>query len=134
VEEYIPFILWGLVVGAAMFFGSAIVLLVVIVLLPVDFLNRTGPPLAKLRARSVFAWAAVLALKNLIALTLVILGIIMLVAPGQGLLSLLVGVLFSDVPGKRRLIRRLMETRGIFKLMNKIRAKANRPPLEPHRD
>src|SRR5690349_20129528 len=47
-------------------------------------------------------------LNNTLGAVLVLAGIAMLVLPGQGLLTLLVGVFMMDFPGKRRLQRRIL--------------------------
>lgn len=68
-------------------------------------------------------------LRNLLGVVLVVLGVAMLVLPGQGLLTLLVGLLLLDFPGKQRLVRRLLSRPSVLKLVNKLRAHRGSPPL-----
>ena len=73
--------------------------------------------------------------KNLLGAVMVIAGVVMLFTPGQGVLSLLLGVSLLDVPGKRALERRIIEQPAVARLINSMRAKAHQPPLEfdsPH--
>jgi hypothetical protein len=49
--------------------------------------------------------------------------------PGQGLLTILIGVMLLDFPGKRRLERWLLRRRGVLAAINKVRARYGRPPL-----
>ncbi|HVR21647.1 MAG TPA: PGPGW domain-containing protein [Polyangiaceae bacterium] len=68
--------------------------------------------------------------KNALGALLVVLGVLMLVLPGQGILTLLVGLLLLDFPGKRRLERRLVGTPRVLRVVNALRKRWNRPPLE----
>ena len=63
--------------------------------------------------------------KNLIGYCLILGGILMLVLPGQGLLTILVGLMLSDYPGKFKLEKRIIKTRLILKTINWYRAKSN---------
>ena len=73
-------------------------------------------------------WGAVVA-KNVIGLLLVIAGIIMLVGPGQGILTILIGLILMDIPGKRPLEARLIKRPPILAAVNNFRARYNKPPL-----
>jgi hypothetical protein len=68
-------------------------------------------------------------LKNCLGVLLVIAGIAMLVLPGQGVLTLLIGVLLIDFPGKFQLERWLISRNGVLQSVNWLRARSNRPPL-----
>ena len=50
--------------------------------------------------------------------------------PGQGLLTIFMGVMLIDFPGKHRFERWLVSRRVILAAANRLRAKAGRPPLE----
>jgi hypothetical protein len=69
-------------------------------------------------------------LKNTIGAILVILGLIMLVTPGQGLLTILLGLSIMEFPGKKTLIAKLKATKfyahRIFPIEEKIRKKFKR--------
>lgn len=78
---------------------------------------------------------ALVALKNVIGLLLVFAGILMLVLPGQGLITILIGLSLSNFPGKYRLERALVSKPAVFNGLNWIRRKSGKPPLQPpHRD
>lgn len=70
-------------------------------------------------------------LKNLGGAVLVLLGVIMLFTPGQGLLTLLAGLLLMNFPGKYRLERYLVMRPGVLKGMNWLRRRSDRQPFEP---
>jgi hypothetical protein len=73
-------------------------------------------------------WGAVVG-KNIAGLILVIAGVIMLVGPGQGILTILIGLILMDIPGKRPLEASLIKRPIILAAVNNFRAKYNKPPL-----
>ena len=68
-------------------------------------------------------------LKNLLGLALVVLGLVFLLMPGQGVIVILIGVLLLDFPRKKELERWLISRGPILKLANWIRRKANKAPF-----
>jgi hypothetical protein len=68
-------------------------------------------------------------LRNLLGIVLVVLGVAMLLLPGQGLLTLLVGLLLVDFPGKLRLVRSLLGKPKVLAVVNKLRSHRGAPPL-----
>ena len=73
-------------------------------------------------------WSDVI-LKNLAGIVMVIIGIVMLVGPGQGILSILTGLILMDIPGKRPLEARIVRRPAVLAAVNKLRAKYRREPL-----
>ena len=67
--------------------------------------------------------------KNLLGFVFLLAGIAMLVLPGQGLLTILIGLLMLEFPGKRALERRLVARPAILDFLNRMRQKRGRPPL-----
>lgn len=64
---------------------------------------------------------AVLVLRNGFGLALVVAGLAMLVLPGQGLLTLIIGICLMDFPGKRHLLNRLSRMPQVQRGLNWIR-------------
>ncbi|HRD19060.1 MAG TPA: hypothetical protein PLB60_08410, partial [Candidatus Marinimicrobia bacterium] len=56
-------------------------------------------------------------------------GFLLLFIPGQGILTILVGIILMNFPGKYRLERKLVQRPGVLQGINKIRKKFNRPLL-----
>jgi hypothetical protein len=56
-------------------------------------------------------------------------GIAMLVLPGQGVLTMLLGVMLMNFPGKYELERQIIQQPTILKALNWMRRRANRPDL-----
>lgn len=74
--------------------------------------------------------------RNLLGLLLVCMGILLSLpgVPGQGLLTIFVGLLLVDFPGKRRILLRIVRRRAILRSINKVRARFHKEPLEVERD
>ena len=70
-------------------------------------------------------------LKNIFGGLLVVVGLLLSVPgiPGQGVLTILTGLIISDFPGKRRLERRLVRLPVVLSAANQIRSRFKRPPL-----
>ena len=69
-------------------------------------------------------------LKNLLGLLLVVLGLIMLVTPGQGIVTLLIGLLLMNFPGKYHLERWLVLRPGVLKGLNWLRRRQGQSPFD----
>ena len=69
-------------------------------------------------------------LKNLFGALLVLLGIVMLFTPGQGLLTLLAGLLLMNFPGKYQLERWLVLRPGVLKALNWLRKRQGQAPFD----
>ncbi len=109
----------------ALFLISLLVFPLIIVLLPADYflrpearLSQLSPPRRLLRL-----------LKNAFGLFLVLAGILMLFLPGQGLLSIFLGISLLDFPGKRELELRLLRHPRIAKSLAWVRRRAKRQPI-----
>lgn len=78
----------------------------------------------------VVRWGAVIA-KNIFGVFLVCLGIILSLpgVPGQGILTILLGLIMLDIPGKRPLEARIIKRPAILAAINDLRARYNKPPL-----
>jgi hypothetical protein len=72
------------------------------------------------------------AAKNVAGVVLVLLGLVMALPgiPGQGILTMIVGITLIDFPGKRGLERRLIGRPRILHAINKLRARFHRAPLD----
>ena len=69
-------------------------------------------------------------LKNLVGAVLVLLGLVMLVTPGQGLLTLLAGLLLMNFPVKYQLERWLVLRPGVLRALNWLRGRQGHAPFE----
>jgi hypothetical protein len=96
---------WGFAASVLLLVASPVVVAWVVVRLPQDyFANERRRPLESLTSHPVLR-PVVLVLKNVLGVVLIVAGAVMLVVPGQGLLTMVMGVLLVDFPGKYRLER-----------------------------
>jgi hypothetical protein len=101
-----------------------------IVQLPTDYFSRTSrPPLSAWEQHPVLRPIYLIA-KNLLGFILIIAGVAMLVLPGQGLLTIVVGIVLMNFPGKFRLERWLATREPIWRSLNWLRRKARQPELQ----
>ena len=97
--------------------------------IPYDYFLNDKRGISEHKDKNPIFWIITLALKNIIGYCLIIGGILMLVLPGQGLLTILVGLMLSDYPGKFKLEKRIIKTNLILKTINWYRNKSNIPPI-----
>ena len=122
------------VFSAVMFVGTVLVVPWFFCRIPADhYLDRQRLSLPFAPPGS--PWRPVLlVLKNLLGVVLIVLGILMLVLPGQGLLTIAAGLMLVNFPGKRRFLSWLVSRKPIYRAINALRRRANQPPLEVERD
>ncbi len=123
---------WWIVLFSAVMLGLAMVVVPIVVSrLPSDYFIRTGRSGWKARGRR-FGWIRwpVLVVKNLLGLGFLFFGALMLVLPGQGLLTILIAAMLLDYPGKRRLQQWVVTRKGVSSSIDWMRRKAGRPPLK----
>ena len=93
------------------------------------FLHETRRP-SLWKVKTPILRLIILIIKNVLGAFLIIGGLMMLVLPGQGLLTIVTGFLFVDYPGKFKLERKMVAYPAIFNSLNWIRAKSNKAPLK----
>jgi UPF0716 family protein affecting phage T7 exclusion len=109
--------------------GSAFVT-VVLVRLPANYFHSSHAREFLAERHPAVRTAGVVA-KNLLGVVLVILGVIMAVpgVPGPGVLTILLGIMLLDFPGKRDLETRIVRRPRVFRSINALRARFDKPPL-----
>lgn len=97
--------------------------------LPADFF--VNPECRGCRVRHPVLRVIWIGLRNLIGWFLVALGVILSLpgVPGQGILTILMGLVLADFPGKYAVERWVVSRRMVSAAVNKLRAKLGRPPL-----
>ncbi len=75
-------------------------------------------------------WGAVIG-KNILGVFLILLGIVLSLpgVPGQGILTILLGLIMVDIPGKRPLETRIVQRPAVLNAINRLRARYNKLPL-----
>ncbi|MHA7834479.1 MAG: PGPGW domain-containing protein [Algiphilus sp.] len=123
-------LLWWLAAASVlMFVGSLIVVPWVVVRIPRDYFAHSERPDPPRQQWPILLRLTYALLKNAMGAVLVAAGIAMLVLPGQGLITLFIGLMLLDFPGKFRLERRIVGYPSVLRAMNWLRARRGVPPL-----
>ena len=135
-SEFILALTWrSVLIGAAIFVGSFLLNLgivsVILVKLPANHFSKN---------RKTKFWsgqhparhAAKVVGKNVAGVLLVALGVVLSIpgVPGQGLLTILLGIMLLDFPGRDRLEQKLLSKPGIVNTINGLRERFGKRPLE----
>lgn len=124
---------WGRILAAsglfvASFFLSILIVAIVIVKLPANYFSSHYQQDFLPNSSWVTRWGVTI-IKNLVGFALLIAGIIMLIGPGQGILTILIGLMMMDIPGKRPLEARIIKRPAVLSAVNNLRARYSKPPL-----
>lgn len=109
--------------------GSLGVVAVVLVRLPANYFHPDyASPLRQ--EHPIVRWAGLI-VKNTVGAILVLIGLLLSLPgiPGQGVLTILIGLMLLNFPGKRRLERRLVSHPSVLAAINGVRARFGKPPL-----
>ncbi len=127
--------LWNVLLGVGLFLGSllisfAAIALVMVKVPPHYFSSRHDRDFLP-DSPWLVRWGAVIA-KNVAGVLLILLGIVLSLpgVPGQGILTILLGLIFLDIPGKRPLEARIIKRPAVLSAINNLRARYKKPPLE----
>jgi UPF0716 family protein affecting phage T7 exclusion len=123
-SEYLPALTWSnVLIGVAIFLGSFFLNLAIVsailVKLPADHFARNRKTKFWAGPRPALHAAKVIG-KNLAGVLLVALGVV---------LSLLLGLMLLDFPGRERLEQKLLSKHTIVNTINRLRGRFGKPPL-----
>ncbi len=120
---------WAVPISILMFLATLLFIPMIVVRLPEDYFVQKKHSIWDGEGPLRF-WHVIWVLaRNLFGVVLIVLGVIMLVLPGQGLLTIVLGLAIMDFPGKFTLERKLVRRPGLFKALNWLRIRAHHPPL-----
>jgi hypothetical protein len=126
---------WGYIAGGtALFLASFVLSIAVIgallVTLPATYFLDSHDRGLWIDHHPVVRWTGIV-LKNLLGIAIILLGAALSLPgiPGQGLLTILIGLVLLDFPGKRRLERRILQMRRVLQKTNSLRQRFGRQPL-----
>ncbi|MBO6740413.1 MAG: hypothetical protein JJ916_11190 [Phycisphaerales bacterium] len=128
INEQLIAILIG--VSVVTFVGTLIAVPWLLVRLPSDYFVRDQRAPLELSTRHPMIRIMLFSAKNLLGGVLLVGGIAMLLLPGQGLLTILLGLSLINFPGKFWLERKLVQRRAVYRSINWIRRKGGKGPIE----
>lgn len=121
---------WLAAVSALMFAGSLVVIPLVAARIPANYFCADRRGQTPWRRRRPVLRLCVLILKNILGLILFLAGVLMLFLPGQGLLTIFLGIVLMDFPGKYRLERYIISRGPMLRGINWLRNRTGVAPLE----
>ncbi|MCC6807611.1 MAG: hypothetical protein IT381_09315 [Deltaproteobacteria bacterium] len=106
---------------------SCAILVVAIIAFPEDYFASDAPPTPRHPVLAVLLRIG----KNLLGVLFIAVGALLSIpgVPGQGLMTIAIGILLLDLPKKRSIERRLLENRHLQSFINGVRSRFHRPPL-----
>jgi hypothetical protein len=122
---------WIGTLSIATFVGTLIIIPILIVRIPADYFKRKKQK-QKSCYKNQHALICFIGLvfKNLFGALFVLAGVAILFLPGQGLITILIGIMMLNFPGKFALQLRVIQQPTVLGAINRIWMKANQPVLE----
>lgn len=120
---------WLAVISAVTLAASALLIPWLVSRLPVDYFSRDEHPTAWAN-RHPLVRVLLLVAKNLVGLLLVVLGVLMLVLPGQGILTIVAGIALIDFPGRHRVVQWIVARDPVMNALNWVRRRTKQPEFE----
>jgi hypothetical protein len=124
-----------IVVGAFLFIltfvGSYVAVSIVLIKLPANYFHSDFEH-HMLPDRHPALRTAAIAIKNVLGVILILTGIVLSFpgVPGPGLLTIFIGVMLTDIPGKRWIEAKIISRPAVLATVNKLRAKYNKPEFQ----
>ncbi|MBL8745852.1 MAG: hypothetical protein JNK58_05780 [Phycisphaerae bacterium] len=115
--------------SAVMFVGTLLALPAIIVRIPDDYFAHEHRPASRWAHHHPLLRVLFHAGKNILGIVFIVAGTAMLILPGQGLLSLLIGFFMLDFPAKYRVERWLVRRKRLLASINWLRKKAGHGPI-----
>ena len=130
VQQWVPVdVLIGLTAASAIgFVGSLIAIPLILVRLPADYFD-TRTPRHWMKDHHPMLRLSGLIVKNVVGIVFFLAGVAMLFLPGQGLLTMLIGISLMDFPRKRQLEAKMVGQPTLMGVINAMRRKFDKPPL-----
>jgi hypothetical protein len=128
IVPYKDLIIWLGLISMVIFFFSLLSIKWLVGMIPEDYFIRNGE--SKTKSNNPVLWYFVLIFKNLFGYTLIFGGIMMLILPGQGLFTIIIGLLLSNYPGKYKIEKKVIAIPSVLRSINWLRKKTNKPPIK----
>ncbi|NOT22534.1 MAG: hypothetical protein HOP22_07390 [Nitrospiraceae bacterium] len=130
VQQWIPVdvLIWLTVASAVGFVGTLVAIPMILVRLPADYFD-TRTPRHWMKDHHPALRLLGLIIKNVVGIVFLVAGFAMLFLPGQGVLTMLIGISLMDFPRKRQLEAKMVGQPTLLGVINSMRHKFGKPPL-----
>jgi putative transmembrane protein PGPGW len=126
--DYRPILKWLGLFSTATFFLSLLIIPWIIGRLPSDFFRHLRDRKKK-EDHHPLMWLFLFALRHFVGTILLVAGIVMLFLPGQGILTIILGLSLLDFPGKKQAKDAFLRRHSVHTGLNWIRKKEGKPPF-----
>jgi hypothetical protein len=120
---------WLIVMSIITFIATLIIVPLLVVRMPSDYFSHRERSSALYSDQHPVIRGILFIGKNALGYIFIIVGIVMLVLPGQGILTIVIGITLLNFPGKYRLERWLVVRRPVLRSINWLRRRSKRNPL-----
>jgi hypothetical protein len=130
VQEFISTdtLIWLTALSVVFFIGTLIAIPFILVRLPANYFDVRVPrpwmqdhhPILRVVGHVI---------KNVFGAVFLFAGFLMLFLPGQGVLTMIIGISMLDFPGKRNIEAKLIGQPTVLSVINSLRQKRGKPPL-----
>jgi len=121
---------WVTLVSSLLFLVTVVLTPFVVVRIPVDYFSHPNRHCLRRGHRHPLIEGVIIASKNVLGGLLVLAGMIMLLGPGPGLITMFFGFFLMNFPGKYRLERWFILQPAVLRRVNVMRIRRGQSPLE----
>lgn len=129
IDDHEKLLLWLSIISVISFIASILLIPWIVTRIPSDYFTHPK--------RQKYLWChqpkiirfVLIFLKNVLGVILVLGGIALLLLPGQGILTILIGLLIMDFPYKYKIEIWMIKHPFVLRSINKLRAKVKQRPL-----
>ncbi len=122
-------VLWLAIASGVFFVVSLLLIPWLIIRIPPDYFSEPGRYRSALFGNHPLAIIALKIIRNTVAMIFIALGFLLLVLPGQGLLTIFLGIFIADFPGKHRFVNWIVAKKSVMKTINWLRERAGKEPV-----
>ena len=130
INDHENVLLWLAIGSFIVFIASILLIPLIVTQIPSDYFTHPK--------RQKYLWCdqpqvvrlLLIFLKNILGVILVLGGIALLLLPGQGILTILIGLIIMDFPYKYKVEIWIIKHPFVLRVINKLRSKVKQQPLE----
>lgn len=123
-------IIIGVIMLIISFAVSILIVSFVMIRIPANYFHSQYEQRFLHERHPVLRWSGFI-LKNIVGVFVILMGIVMTFpgVPGPGVLTILIGLIMVDIPGKKKAERFIINRPTILSAVNDLRTRYNKPPL-----
>ena len=125
-NQYQDYLIWLGIASSILFIVGIITTPFLIGMIPEDYFADREKYKLKIQGPMHLIWVVI---RSIFGFILLLAGVIMLFTPGQGILSIVLGIFLMEFPGKQKLEYKMIQHDPTFNAINWLRSKAGKDAL-----